>query len=434
VTLLEQLRSAWRPLAAWYASLLIGVAAFVAVLAASGDLEGEGAQVLLVIVSTSILGSLLGTALGLARVRELWIVAAGLADGFASTLLLAAVAAQGGPGDALVLVWLVLYFLPIALTGGYWAITTNRALFSLWHPVVYFTGAVIVWIDDHKGITAWSQGQKVAVWDTMSSLLVALMVLTVLVYLAAQEGHRLALWRRGPRAALPASQGDHGDVRPRTDLRAWAVLAAIGAALTLATLAIAPWFWRTGPSEGNGGGSGSEPQEPPPDLPDMGWAERIGEALRQLMEGSKEAAGALCNALAILLMLGLLALALWRPVRRALWMRHLRKPFWDMPPTRRIEQAWRAVEIALEDIGVVAQRGEDAIGLARRALPALEKLSPVEAHGLEECAVIVDRVRFGLGVQPGDEESTLRFARWACDTIWERMGDGAQIRAMYRRL
>ena len=45
-----------------------------------------------------------------------------------------------------------------------------------------------------------------------------------------------------------------------------------------------------------------------------------------------------------------------------------------------------------------------------------------------------DRVRFGLGVQPGDEETIVRFARWACDTVWERLDDKAQVRAMYRRL
>jgi hypothetical protein len=41
-------------------------------------------------------------------------------------------------------------------------------------------------------------------------------------------------------------------------------------------------------------------------------------------------------------------------------------------------------------------------------------------------------VRFGLGVSPKDVEVIERFARWAYDTVWERLGDGGQVRGMYR--
>ena len=89
-------------------------------------------------------------------------------------------------------------------------------------------------------------------------------------------------------------------------------------------------------------------------------------------------------------------------------------------------------ELAAMD-GVFAT-ATDAAGLARRAAPVLAKLSPVEVHGLEDAAEIADRVRFGLGVGDKDVEVMQRFAAWAIDTVWERLGDGEQVRCMYREL
>jgi hypothetical protein len=432
VTLLEQLRAAWRPLLAWFVALLLGMGSFLLVLLATDQNFGEeDAQILLVLGLTSVLGSVLGAALALARIRELWLVAFGIADWMTMATVLLAL--DGAQPEFFKYASVILLFLPVALTGGYWSLATNRALFSLWHPVVYFTGAIIVWIEKNNGISDWMEGDKLSVWDGMSAVFVALMVFSCLAYLAAHEGYRLALWRRGPRAQLPAREADRGDARPRADARAWLTLVGMAAALTVGTMILAPWLWRTGPEDGDAGGDPSDAPTPPPQI-DPGLAEKILKAVSEVLEMVEQVGGVMCNALGALLLLALLFLAVWRPLRRAAIQRHLREPFWDVPPTRRIEQAWRAVEIALGDVGVHAVPGEDASGLARRARPVLEELSPVEVHGLEEAAAIADRVRFGLGVQPGDEATIVRFARWACDTVWERMDDRAQLRAMYRRL
>jgi hypothetical protein len=136
--------------------------------------------------------------------------------------------------------------------------------------------------------------------------------------------------------------------------------------------------------------------------------------------------------LALLAVLG--ALVFGPPLRRLVVVRHLREPFWRVTPTARIEQGWRLVEIALGDAGLIVRSGEDAVGLARRARPILERLSPVEVHGLEEAADVADRVRFGLGVGSRDVEVMERFSGWAYDTVWERLGDREQLRCMYRTL
>jgi hypothetical protein len=121
-------------------------------------------------------------------------------------------------------------------------------------------------------------------------------------------------------------------------------------------------------------------------------------------------------------------------VKRLILLRHLRHPLWEVTATTRIENGWRLVEIALGDAGMFPIPGEDASGLARRAAPTLQKLSPVEVHGLPEAAEAMDRVRFGLGITPHDLEVMQRFSAWAIDTVWERLSDKEQLRCMYRGL
>jgi hypothetical protein len=150
------------------------------------------------------------------------------------------------------------------------------------------------------------------------------------------------------------------------------------------------------------------------------------------VEAGKQAGGAVCISLTTILLAILGLLIGYRPIKRLLVVRHLKEPFWAVSPTRRVDQGWRLVEIALGDAGVHPRPGEDAAGLARRAAPVLATLSPVEVHGLEDAAEVADRVRFGLGVGADDLDVMQRFSAWAIDTVWERLSDGEQIRCMYR--
>ena len=137
----------------------------------------------------------------------------------------------------------------------------------------------------------------------------------------------------------------------------------------------------------------------------------------------------------LFLFLGAL-LTFWRPGRRLLTVRHYREPFWGTATTERIENNWRLVEIAMTDIGVPPRPGEPAESLYPRAEPALQKLSggAREVHGLLEAARIRDRVAYGLGVAPGEAEEMGRMCTWAYDTVWDRLGDRGQFKALYRGL
>ncbi len=427
----QLLRSTLRPIVAyWIVTGVALVAFFAVVFGGEGARDREAAMMLVVFTACVAGGVLAGQALALLRVRS-WTLYAFMAASWTGMGLLAV--AMNRVPDALAYVFLGMFIFPWAAVAGRWSLATNRALFSAWLPFALGIAAILTWIEQKGAVATWLEGKKGDVWDPLSLAILGGVLLLYFLYLAANEGHRLVMWRQGPKATLQPTQADGGDARTATGASGTLLLVLFTLLVAGGTALIAPWLWRTGPEDGGGGGG--EPQAPdatPP--PDLGWLEKVGEAVRKVMEAVQEASGALCNALAMLLLVALLLLAFWRPLKRMALLRHLRDPWWDVPPTRRIEQAWRVVEIALADVGVPALPGEDAAGLARRARPTLDALSPVPVHGLDEAAAVADRVRFGLGVGPDDVETITRFARWVLDTVWERMDDRDQVRAMYRRL
>jgi hypothetical protein len=408
----------------------VALALFLGIGLAADPRDSEWARVVVVISGCVGCGVLAGQALAVLRIRS-WTLYASTAACWIGIGLLAA--ALNDVPDGLAYVFLAMFVFPWAAVAGRWSLATNRALFSAWLPFALGIAAILTWIESKGAVAVWESGRKVEVWDPLSLAILFAVLLLYFLYLAANEGHRLVMWRQGPKATLQPKLADGGNARTSSGASGLVLIGLFALVVGGGTALISPWLWRTGPQQGNGGG-GSEQQQPDTPPPDLSWLEKLGEAIRKVAEAVQQASGALCNALAILLLLALLVLAFWRPLKRLLLLRHLRDPWWDVPPTRRIEQAWRVVEIALADVGVPALPGEDAAGLARRARPTLDALSPVPVHGLDEAAAVADRVRFGLGVGPDDVETITRFARWVLDTVWERMDDRDQLRAMYRRL
>jgi len=159
--------------------------------------------------------------------------------------------------------------------------------------------------------------------------------------------------------------------------------------------------------------------------------------VQQDMAQRAEPSMSVLGTLLLLLLLFLAALLVfWRPMRRLLLIRHYRKPLWPVSATQRIQQSWRLVEIAMARIGTPARPNEPAESLSRRGIPSLARISggAREVAGLTEAARIRDRVAYGLGVNPGEVQEMAHVAAWAYDTVWERLNDTEQIRALYRRV
>ncbi len=438
LTVWQAAKEAAVPVGAYWLCALFAYAAFTAAVLLSNGIDGGGIVLLVGLAATTFMGIALGQLLAFVRVRT-WIV---LAFGMLCWGASFAVAALGlaGLGDVAAVVAVALWLLPIALTGGLWSLETHRALWSIWLPLLYTTAAILTWSEARGTVANWFEGNKWAIWDIVTIAVLGCAVLLILVYLVARETHRLALWRRGPRAPLAPSVVEKGAARPRLTILSVVLLLGMATALTLATALLSPYLWRTGEPEEEGTVQPAEPNEDPASepTPPNPWLERLAKAIQPLAEQAVEAGGkagaAVCTVLTLALLALLGALLAWRPLKRLVWIRHLKDPFWEVPSTKRIEQGWRLVEIALGDAGVFPRAGEDAAGLARRALPVLQTLSPVEVHGLEDAAEVADRVRFGLGVGAGDLEVMARFSSWAIDTVWERLGDREQVRCMYRGL
>jgi hypothetical protein len=444
LTLWGQLKEAAVPVLTYWAWVLFAYASFCVAIVAG---EGLKDAYILVIFGLGVVASVaVGQVAAFLRVRT-WIM---LSLGAASWTFFFVFLASGGAAlmdNAVVAaVMTSIFFLgPVAWTGGLWSLETNRALWSAWLPLVFTVAAVIAWAEDHGALDTWLSGNKAGIWDLASLGFFVPSVGFLLLYLVSRETHRLAMWRRGPTAPLLPSRQERGVSRPRVTLLGLVLLAGLAIVIAGATAVIAPYLWRTGPDDGNGPhhteaqdrnqadaksrqGQGENP------LDGVQMPEGAKQLIQKAGEAAKKASGTICSVLSILLIATLGALLAYRPLKRLVVVRHLRDPLWEVPPSHRIEQCWRMVEIALGDAGVDPQPGEDAAGLARRAAPVLRKLSPVEVHGLEDVAEVADRVRFGLGVGPDDVAVVERFSKWVLDTVWERLDDKAQLAAMYRGL
>ncbi|CAN5873977.1 hypothetical protein BH11MYX2_BH11MYX2_37200 [soil metagenome] len=112
-------------------------------------------------------------------------------------------------------------------------------------------------------------------------------------------------------------------------------------------------------------------------------------------ESSSHVGGDILRILGLLaaaaLLLQLVALAL-RPVRRAITLRHLRRPFWKETVDQRVSNAWQLALVGLRDAGWCATSEEAPRQFAKR----------IGVAGLERCAVILERARHGLGIDAHD--------------------------------
>jgi hypothetical protein len=81
-----------------------------------------------------------------------------------------------------------------------------------------------------------------------------------------------------------------------------------------------------------------------------------------------------------------------RPLRRLVTLRHLREPFWPEHVDQRVSNLWQLVLVGLRDAGCHALPGEQPFALARRA----------DLPGTHTCAVVLERTRHGVRLEPTD--------------------------------
>ncbi len=105
---------------------------------------------------------------------------------------------------------------------------------------------------------------------------------------------------------------------------------------------------------------------------------------------------------------------LFRPLRRMIHLRHLRKPFWEETVDQRVSNWWQLVLVGLRDAGYRTTSDEQPREFARRT----------GVDGVEKAAAILDRTRHGIRVDQDDlqemstaSEAAYRSAREGTSTL-----------------
>lgn len=417
-----------RPIITYHVWVIIAFLVFSLTILGTEGLSGGNFVILVVLGLSTIVGVVAGQALAIWRAR-------GCTIGCLFGLYVAGVAITSpvlvALGSVGVVIMVVLFLTPVALSGGLWSLASNRALPAAWLPMVYGIGAIFAIVNRGEGAGAWRQGDKLGLWNAATAIILCLVVSLLVVYLVQRERHRLHRWRFGPRALLAGTVVERGSARPRLTAFGWLLLVLVALSLTGGTLLIAPYLFRTGPREAEEQREGREERPPPPPPTSQSSG---GGAMERMKEAAESLLRVLCPLLIALALTAAVVSVAWRPARRALFVRYLRSPPWPVAPTKRIENAWRLIEIALEDIGLERLPHEDARAFFARNEAAIRKFNDALAAKVHEAAEQRDRVAFGLGVSSGAVDTLIATAEWVFLDVEDRIEAGKQAQAYWRKV
>ncbi len=381
----EALKLAWKPLATY---ALFSVSAFIALMLAILDSHSAASE--MGKIGLICLGGLAGVGVGqivaLKRLKTAPAIAVAVLLITLSFTLLAEVGSSGGDGPFFEIVLPAVAFFVMAIPCGILSLQHRYELLAAFWPAVGWIGAVIVILEEQQRLNDW-QVDKVKVWTPQTVAILAGFVVTLMIYLAAKQTMRVELWQ-----AL--SGATERRISRRTTLAAvprknLLPLLGLALALTGVVAVLAPYLWRTGPGKDGGGGEPSD--EPEGDGPKID-----GDALARTLQQMAQASLAALKHLWPLLLL----FVFYRPLKRVLLLRHLRKPFVPTPPSERIENLWEYVRIAAEDAGVVTLPADSVEELVARIRESHPTAASPEGP-LDRAAAIYTTTRYGFVIESG---------------------------------
>ncbi len=407
----RDLKELARPALLYQGWVLLMLVIFDLVIVVLNGPSPEGIIILGVLSLCTMLGVTIGQAFSIARLRGSFL-GCGTAAWFSLMCILTAPLTALGPVGGFILA--IVFLTPIFVSGGVWSLASSRALFAAWVPVIFGTGAMFAIIENDDALTDFDAGNKWAIWNVTSALILFVTIALLLVYLVARERHRLHRWRFGTRSLLAGSITEKGSARPRLTMLGWVAVIGVGLGLTAGTLLIAPYLFRTGPEESDQGQSQGEPEpepgrgQPEPGQGDPQQGQGQEEEGNEMERAARQLAQTICPLLIGLLLMAAGASVLVRPVRRLVIIESLRAVPFAVAPTTRIRMGWRLIEIALGDLGIEGGPSLDASELVRRNAGELTTLDPELYELLVDAARVRDRITYGLGIEPG---SVQRFAK-----------------------
>jgi hypothetical protein len=449
VAIKEQLR----PITAYWVLLIFSFLIFaLAVLSTSQNFDGEDIAILLGFFGVTSLGCALGQLAALLRFREIvGLIHCAVVLFFGTMLITSNVL----PEELMIPIGMYMFLGNIMFFGGMWSLQAGRAIFASWPPILFSIGSIIIIINDSpERLATWKSGAKWMVWNTTSLLGFLIVTLLLISYLVIRENLRVFRWRNGPRTTIASEEILQSESKARISMRGWVSLLTLSCFLSVGVAFLSPYLWQTAPRD-----SGDKKVEsfeefdcnnysgcsPPPECretsersqqdkrekqpsPKQGSTEQIKQILEQVGQF-------LWILMWMLILLVLAYFVFGGPMRRIFYVRHYREPLWPISTTKKIENQWDLIRISLADLGVYGKRGDSAVALAQEAIPRLKEVTGNTRRipGLLAAAQIRDRVVFGLGVGAEDAQKMNENSNWVYDSVWNRLGNMNQIKALYRR-
>lgn len=392
---------------------------------------GEGGFLgILALTLVCALGVALGNLLAMLRVRT-WLVQV-VSWGL---IFLTCFMAIGAPIVAL-------YTVVGLFSVGFGHLTLQRrfSLSTLWVPIIFWIAAILTIIENAGRLAPWLAGQKDAVWQPITLVLLTLFVTQFFFFLAGQEHYHTQVWQAAA-TTTPVRLTRHRDAgATRLTRRGIAAVMVFSVLVTAAVAMISPYLWRTERREGNGrrehhserDRSRERDAEPRPGDGDGRPRRRSADwdGLEQKLERAAREAKRQSQDLLPFVPLFLLN----RPVRRLVLLRHLRKPFFGLTPTQRANNLWRYVLIALGDVKDPPRTGESLDELASRITSVRTQNGQALPEGLAETCEIYQRIRFGLGIPAGSLEALRAYAERAFVAVRAPMDPWERVRSWWRKI
>jgi hypothetical protein len=405
-----------RPMMAFQLFSFSGLLACFVALAVNGgswtrELEIKELPFLLLLVVASVSGVFAGQLVALLRIRTI-VAAVGVAGGTFLVSLLNVILDKLEPSVGLWFVGFTLAF-PTAFTCGFLSLQHRGDLLASFLPAVGWIGAALVCLEREHRVEIWSH-DKARVWTPVPLLFLVGFIVTFLVYLLSKQALRVELWQAlSGSARRRILTNATVSALPRRNVVPMIVLATV---LTATVALLAPYLWRTGsdkPQDGSAGGEYS---------PRPSWnMDGLASMLQELLEAAKAAKP--------LFFLLLVLLVLYRPVKRALLLRHLERPLVPTPPSERIDNLWVFVRIAAEDAGIVLAPSDSVEQILRR-IDTEGRATPAVA----QAASIYARTRYGFTVAHGDVDAMVTSSLQAARDLRRGLSTWSRVRAAWRGL
>lgn len=422
-TLREAFARATWVLASYWALLVGGYLALVAVAVVYWRADRAAVAIPLLVVASGA-GVALGNLLALLRTRS-WViqlvVCGAIAVGCVASMQL------GVP-----VVLFVMTFLT-SVGSGHTSLQRGGTLWSLFVPMVCWAGAILTVVEKHGRLRSWEAGAKAAIWEPATLVMLLLVVTLYFLYMAGQEHYHTQVWQAA------ATQGPVSLVQHRASgamrftKRGMAAIAVLAVVVGTAVSQVSPYLFRTETRRGDDHGERGHAHEPEPGDPlsepspgsRFDW-DALGRAMRRAAREAEEGSRDALPFVPLFL--------LNRPLRRWWVLRRLRRPLRPESPSRRAENLWRYVRVALDDTGRSQRPGETVEDVSQRIDVTRARVGLGPAASLRRASDGYQQIRYGLGIPEGAVSALERDAEGAFDEVRASLTGWQRVKSWWRRI